>query len=665
MAKPDPAPMLDRSSRRLTAVAAVCTVVPLATQLPGPPAALMLGLGVVGCALVWRDKLPSSLVRTLLAGIVGLLVLWMYGVGMGSRFGRDTGMALLACALMLKLFELRALRDARSSVSYGLFAIMAAFLQDQGPRTLLLALASTIVAFVALARLSEVEHADAPPAPAREWRARGGDSLRLIALSIPLALIGFFLFPRLANPLWGLPQNSPQARTGLSDEMSPGDIAAMYVDETPVMRARFDGPVPSGQLLYWRGPILSEFDGRRWTRDRMSEQRAASSVQPVGDATSYELEQEPTDRQYIYALDMPTTIPDGSRLTRELTLRVRAPLTQVSRHRLVSHLDYRLEPDAAGGLLKRNLLLPADVNPRTRALAQQWKSENPEPRALIAKAMDLFNAEFTYTLEPGQLLEGDSIDDFLFNTRRGYCEHFASAFVVLMRSAGIPARVATGYQGGAWNPIGEYVVVRQSDAHAWAEVWIEGMGWMRVDPTSAVAPERIERGREALAGDPGTWGTVSRPLFDAVDWLRRGWNDVVLGFDASRQANLLRPLGIERATGRELAIALGIGLTLAIAATLAVLLRAPKDDRPPLVRAYAKFVGRLARAGCVKASHEGPRAFAERAREQLPAHADSIATLSERYIGWRYAGRRLDPPDARALEQDLLRFRVDRTRGSP
>jgi transglutaminase-like putative cysteine protease len=357
---------------------------------------------------------------------------------------------------------------------------------------------------------------------------------------------------------------------------------------------------------------------------------------PLGSAVDYEIVQEPTDRRYLVALDLPLAAPEFMRMAFDGTLYAARPQTDLSRYRASSVTSYRFEPNLPAHQRESYLALPPGFNPRTRALVAQWRAEDASPEALVQRALDWFGAEFTYTVEP-QLLGRDSVDDFLFNTQEGYCEYYASAFVVMMRMAQLPARVVTGYQGAYRNTIGDYWVVRHSDAHAWTEVWQEGRGWVRVDPTSAVSPARIERGTEALSGPQPFWGRLGGPLFEAGDWLQRHWNDLVLGFNAAQQRNLLHVFGLRDGSARDFGLILGIGAGIALAITLGVLLRAPRGPRDPLRRAYAEFLARLARAGVPKAAHEGPLAYAERVASALPESAAHVRTLSQRYARWRYA----------------------------
>lgn len=648
---------LDRATFGWTAAAVVAALLPLGRSLPGWLGAMLLGLGLLGLGFGWRGRVLTAWVRLPLTLGCAAIVLNAYQF----RFGRDTGAALLASMLALKLLELRRARDARSVLSFALFAIMAAFLQEQSPTTLLIALGGVVLALTALARVQESQTLAHPPLAATAVRARILATGRLLLLAAPLAIVGFFLFPRLAEPLWGLPGNVGEARSGLSDDMGPGDISALFADDTPAFRVTFDGEPPPTAAMYWRGPVLSHFDGRRWMRWAGTSSWPPGPVEGRGEQLGYEITMEPTDRRYLVVLDLPATVPPDATIGFDRTVFTRRPVSQLRRYRASSHLDYVLEPTLRSGFRSTNLELPSGFNPRTQALVAQWSAEDPAPRHAIERALALFNREFVYTLTP-TLLGRDSVDDFLFNTREGYCEHYASAFVVMMRMAGIPARVVTGYQGGMPNAFGNYWVIRHSDAHAWAEVWLEGRGWVRVDPTSAVAPQRIRDGVGSLAGPESPWTSMARPLLQASDWLRRSWNELVLGFDATRQRALLQPFGIPDASTPQLGIALAIAVGFALLLTVGLLLRGAPDPRDRLQRAYARFVAALARAGVTKAPHEGPLAFAERAAGSLPQAAEAVLALSRRYARRRYARIDADAAADAALCDDLRRFRVTGTR---
>jgi len=647
MATPAPVAVLDPSSRGWALATAALALLPLLLILPPT---LGVGFGataVVVAWLAWRRPLPGWLRLLLTLAMVAAVF-----AAMGTRFGRDTGCALLAAMLAIKPAETRGLRDARSLLGFSLFAPFAGFLLDQGPLVMGLGLAAALCGLLTLQRLADAE-AGVPPLPLRQRLATTG---RLVGLGVPLALAAFWLFPRLATPLWGVPERA-LARPGLSDSMSPGGWLDFMADDTPALRARFFGPAPASEQMYWRGPVLWQFDGRTWTRQRWLEGLPPPPVRLREGGWDYEIEMEATDDRQLVALDLPVEPPAGAHLGSDRGLTATRPLASPTRWRMRSSPPLAFEPELRPALRQIALDLPPGRNPRTLALARQWRQEaGADDRAIVDRALGWIRAEFAYTLDvplPGR----DAVDEFLFGTRQGYCEHFASAFAVLMRGAGIPTRVVTGYAGGYRNPFGDYWIVRRMDAHAWVEVWLQGQGWVRVDPTAAVAPERIydtlEQRRSAEAAGQGLELLQLENLGDFTDWLRRGWNDLVLGFDASRQQALLQPLGLERLGPSQL-----MGLFTALAALalagMVWLLARGERERDALLRAWHRLGRRYARLGLGRAPHEPALAWARRVAAAHPRSGEALVALSQRFAAARYARGN---EATRQLLQDLRRHR--------
>jgi len=580
------------------------------------------------------------------------------------NLGRDTGCALLAALLALKPFETRRLRDARSLLGFSLFAPFAAFLQDQGPLSLLLALPAVGLLLVSLAVLAEQR--PGAPTPKVDKRRMGRIGLA-VAMALPLALAGFWLFPRLATPLWGLPENA-LGRSGLGEQMTPDEWVELFADDTPALRVSFDGPEPSRQDLYWRGQVLWDFDGRGWSRGNEALPGGAPALVADAEPIRYQVSLEPTDRRYLVTLDLPLESPQHGTLRRDLTVLADEPVSRLLQYTGVSSPAARFLGALPESELRSALLLPSGFNPRTRALAERWRVEAAgDDVAIVRRALAWIDQEFSYSLSVPPSGR-NSVDDFLFETKVGFCQHYSSAFANLMRAAGIPARVVLGYAGGTRNRYGNYWVVRRMDAHAWNEVWLEGRGWIRVDPTAAVAPERILDTVEDLARSeallPAAMSFLA-PLRELGDWARRGWNDMVLGFNAARQASLLRPLGIENASGTQLVVAFAVGAGLALALTLWVLLRGRPPKRDPVLLAWLAFTRRLRRAGLAKAPSEPPLSFAARAALALPAQAGALESLSRRYADWRYAGTPMSAHDQARLVADLRAYRPKATPRPP
>jgi len=644
-----PSPRLDPQSRLWTLAAAGVCLLPLLLQLP---ATLGIGIGVTAllvAAVSWRRAL-HAVVRVLLAMILAVVVLW------ASHFaiGRDTGCALLAAMLAIKPAETFSLRDARSLLGFALFAPFATFLLDQGPLSLVLSLAGAALALAALLRLAELESGDSQQ-PQSAWQ-RFNLVWKLIAIGLPLAMAAFWLFPRLATPLWGVPERT-MARPGLSDRMTPGEWVDLLNDDSTAMRVQFLGRTPDKSQMYWRGPVLWNFDGRDWTQPSWLRAYPPAPVRSATLAWDYTLEVEPGDSRQLVALDLPTAAPDGTDLTQDYGLFARRSLDALTRWRMRSSPPVAFEPTLPPMLRRMALQLPAGYNPRALALGRAWRREaGTDDAAVVQRAMSMIRRDFAYTLAVPPLGR-DAVDEFLFTQKAGFCEHFSSAFVVLMRAAGIPARVVTGYVGGYWNKLGGYWQVRRSDAHAWAEVWLPGRGWVRMDPTAAVAPDRIydTLADRASASDSLFGAAVPAPVFDVTDWLRHGWNDFALGFDANRQRELLGRLGVnDLDTGRLVTLFLLVAL-LAIL-WMAWLTARAERERDPVLRAWHRMGQRYARLGLARAPHETADAWAERVRLARPSLAEGLRQLSLRFNNWRYAGHR-PGREATALIAALRRHR--------
>jgi len=618
------APPLDAPLRRAVVLAVLASALPLLLHLPGAVAA---GLGVVALVAGWsalRRPLHPVL-RILLVVVISAAVL----AGFGFRVGRDAGSALLLAMLVLKLSELRDLDDARRLVAYALFAPFAAFLQDQGPLTLVLGLLATLGVLLALFRLARA------PESAKGWRVELPDLGRTLLLALPLALVGFWLFPRLPTPLWGLPENA-LARSGISESMSPGDWIDLLADDRAAFRVRFQGPRPASTSLYWRGPVLTRFDGRTWSADPRHAGLPAPPLPAATVVANYTLTLEPTERRFVFALESPTGWPAHLTAGFDATLRSREPQRALAQFQLQATAAIPYEANLADALRRAQLALPQGFNPRTLALAKRWRAEAANERAYIERVLAWFNAEHAYSIAAPPLGR-HSADEFLFDTQEGFCEHYASAFVILMRAAGIPARVVTGYTGGVQNRVADFWVVRQMDAHAWAEVWLAGTGWVRVDPTAAVAPERIFDTLENQLGGGLGFGGALRPVLDFGDSLREAWNNFVVAYDAMRQARLLEDLGWKGAG----ALQVGQAFVLVAAATLALTLLAwlcsPGPRRYPLLRAWQVFLRRWARRGLQKRADETALAFLRRIGAAAPAAVDEAGRLVEAFVAQRYA----------------------------
>ncbi len=583
-----------------------------------------------------RGPLPS---RWLLLGIaaVGMLGVW---IEQHTLFGRTSGVMLLVLFSGLKLLETRTHRDAVIMALLACFLIVTNFLYTQSIPTALLmgaalfAVTSSLVSFTA------------PQRPMRDNLRTAG---LLLAHAAPVGLALFLLFPRVQGPLWGLPQDAYAGMTGMSDEMAPGNLARLVLNDAIAFRAEFDGDTPKPRQLYWRGPVLWDFDGRTW-RAGPTFFAPYAPPQTGGARFRYGVVLEPHNREWLFALESVASVPPRARLTADGELLSIFPVRSRLRYELTSVDLMQTRADESPRLLQRALRLPADTNPRATALARQWQSAGISDAQIIDRAIAfLRGGHYLYTLEP-PLLGENAVDDFLFMTKQGFCEHFASSFTFLMRAAGIPARVVMGYQGGEVNPIDRIVTVRQSDAHAWTEVFLRGRGWVRVDPTGAAAPVRLESGLVRAMPDASPLPFLMRADYAWLRGLRYRWeaaaykwNVWVLGYDPQRQRQLMSFVGFADADWRALTAALFAFLGLATLALLVWSLR--RLARPdPVQRAWRSFCRKLASRGIERAPNEGPRDYSLRAARALPALRAPILRIGTLYIALRYG---VDPAPGR------------------
>ena len=565
-----------------------------------------------------------------------LLVLLTLGTGAGvflsyrTVMGRDPGVTLLVLLLFLKLLETRAPRDVFVVAFLVYFVALANFFYSQSIPIAALMLLTVMVATSALVGFS------APRRPVTENLKTAG---RMLAQAGPVTLLLFFLFPRVQGPLWGLPQDAYTGVTGLSDTMSPGTISALSLSDAIAFRVRFETVTPSRNQLYWRGPVMTDFDGSTW-RMGLPQLRREMRVDASGAPIDYEVTLEPHNRNWMFALEMPTRIPQSARLTSDYLPISLVPIRSRIRYEMRSSPQFQARSGANPGDLAAALRLPGGVNPRARALSREWRESLADDSAIVRRALEFYRGNrFEYTLQP-PLLGRNSVDEFLFDTRQGFCEHFASSFVFLMRAAGVPARVVTGYQGGDTNPVDGYMVVRQADAHAWAEVWLDSSGWTRVDPTAAAIPVRVELGITAAApaGAPLlmrgglNWLKSLRNNWDA---LTNQWNQWVLGYNPERQLEMLSRLGMKQPSWETMTLLLfwGVGGVLLLVA-LWVLRGMRREDA--VQRAWLRFCSKLARAGLSRARTEGPLDYAGRVSQRLPAKETAVRAITALYVDQRY-----------------------------
>ncbi|MCW5653672.1 DUF3488 and transglutaminase-like domain-containing protein [Hydrogenophaga sp.] len=621
--------------------------------------------------LVWRTVLTLR-GRPLpgWAWRVGLLALLLGATWATHRtiLGRDAGVTLIVVLLALKTLEMRARRDAFVIFFLGFFLLLTHFFYSQ---TLLTA-AGILVALLAL--LTALVNAHMPVGRPSLGEA-AGIAARMALLGAPIMLVLFLLFPRL-SPLWGTPGDDAAGRSGLSNSMRVGQIAKVVLDDAIALRVKFDGAMPPPQgLLYFRGPVFSDFDGAEWRplRSGFPETMALPpNLAVTGEPVRYEVTMEPSRRPWLFVLEatpQAPELPEGmrTRMTRELQWLTNRPVSTLLRYRAESYLAFRhgpLEPEVA---LQDHIELPPGFNPRTLSLAQDMRRQygpgHQAHPALVEAALErLRTGGYRYALDPG-VYGQHTADEFWFDRREGFCEHIASSFVILMRALDIPARIVTGYQGGELNGVDGFWTVRQRDAHAWAEVWLQGRGWVRVDPTAAVAPgrvgslERLSAPEGAIAGairnlNP-TFATQVRAAWEAVN---NRWNQWVLNYTQGHQIDLLKRLGFASPRWTDLiTVLLGFLVLASLAGAGWTLWERQQHD--PWLRLLGRAKARLKTSGLDSTDTTPPRELARQVRQHWPTSeaAAGIAQWLLRLEALRYGRPSPDTPLTLAVLQREFR----------
>jgi transglutaminase-like putative cysteine protease len=631
-----------------------CLALALIVHLAGLPIWLIVTVcaaGAIRLGLAARGRAaPARGIRLCVAAVSIALLFLQYR----TFNGLAAGTALLSLMAGLKLLELQSHRDFHVIILIIYFLNLAALLHSESFWLLGYLIAVSWLTSAALMRLTI-----STPLPG--WQPSVRRAGRVLAQALPITLIFWLFFPRFDGPLWKMPEERQGAESGLSDSMSPGDILDLAQSDEIAFRVHYIEATPPPPQRYYRGPVLHDFDGHTWRRTH-SDPTPPPPLVPMGVAYRYTLSLEPHSHNWLFALDWPTRwdLPDGF-LTSDYTLVQPSAVSRPADILAVSYSQVRTSDALNPAMRRRDTRLPPGRNPRSIRLSQQLRSTHPDDMDFALAVLDLFHRQpFFYTLNPPPLAD-DSVDEFLFESRRGYCGHYASAFAMLMRAVGIPARVVTGYQGGTFNHYADYWILRQSDAHAWDEIWIEGRGWVRIDPTSAIAPERVESGlNDALVADEplaNRWQRHNPWIADLrlrLDALGQQWRSSILRFDQKSQDNLLVILRIPEPDGHKLVIVLTLGLTLALSWLTWQLRREMRPTvKDPLVRAYGRLCRKMAIIGLPRRLHEGAEAYAARVAELRPDLAAALSVLCRRYTELRYGSTQ---PRARRPNKGELAF---------
>ena len=594
-------------------------------------AAVALGTWrMLGAWRGWRQ--PGRRTRWLLGAAAMIGVLGTFR----TINGVEAAAPLLLLLSMVKLMESKGLRDYFFVCVLAYFLGVANFLYDQ---TVPLALYMVPAVWLTTTALLNVAHPDGERSVWAGARSAG----RLLLPALPVAAILFVLFPRMPGPLWGVGSFRHSGVTGLSPNMSPGEMSELAQSDAVAFRVKFDGQAPPRKLQYWRAMVLHDYDGRTWSTGNLPWMRSMH-VTTRGSAIAYDVTLEPNNLATLYALDAPVEVPNDAGLSASLEIDTRTAIMERRLYHAVSYTDYSYGADMPKWMLHRDLALP-DGDTRAKDLAQRWRNSASSPEQVVADAINMFHDQpFAYTLQPGTLNDRNQIDQFLFDRRRGFCEHYAGAFVFLMRAAGIPAHVVIGYQGGDLNPLDGYYMVRQQDAHAWAEIWLQDRGWVRVDPTAAVDPARVENGVDAaLPADELTMFSTHPWLLDlrhSWDAVNTAWDEGILAYGPELQEKVFSRLGLEYGNWIQLAVVLLLLVGACMGAFWAYLAWEKRSPRQPkVVREYARFCRRLTARGLPRLPHEGPLDYATRVAKQRPDLEEPLMEITAAYIELRYIER--------------------------
>ena len=638
-------------------------VAPHASRLP------IWILALYAVAVIWRLQVhrgrwsfPGRWVKVvmILSGFVGIYASY------GSFVGLEPTVALLLIAFALKLLELSHRKDAYVLLFLGYFICLTQFLFSQDLLVTLYALVSVTVVTTALVAIHR---------PGEHQFKLGTLRVASVMLlqALPLMIVLFFLFPRF-GPLWTVPIKNHTAKTGMSDFMKPGDVASLSQSADVAFRVKFDGEIPVKSALYWRGLVLSRIEQGVWSAlsfyDLPANQLRPQEVIIGGEPIRYNVIMEPTQQKWLYGLKYARSDTRTVMQTSDFRLFSPTLIETEFMYTVDSWTDVPVEETLSDWRRTTETQLPPTGNAKTRKLSLELREEAGSNAAFVDLVLDRFRVEpYVYTLRPGLLPEQDSIDAFLFQSQRGFCEHYASAFVFMMRAAGVPARVVAGYQGGEINPVNKTVIVHQFDAHAWAEVWLASRGWVRVDPTAAISPLRIEFGLEEAMASEGSFLSAmllsparyrSIPLLNLLrlryDALTYRWQTWVVGFDSERQFNLLRSFFGET-TAKAFAIVLLGSWALVLLPVAISLFRAP-DIEPvrPLAKHYRIFCKRLARLDLIRGAGETPSQFAQRVAEEFPDYAEQLWQITDLYNQLAYADAQRSAGNAAQSLQHFARM---------
>jgi len=620
-------------------LASTFVVLPFLYHLP-------IWIGVVSLAFIgWRalydfgyHKLPGKWLRLILIFLTLAGILFQYK----TALGRQPGASLVIILMCLKLLELHNIRDEKVVIYLGFFIVAVGFLFNQ---SLWMGVYLVFVTFALSLSLMLLTHHQAREKNTfafikpHAWRLA-----RMFLQALPITILLFVFFPRLSSPLWGLPEDAYSASSGLSDSMAPGEVSQLIQNHSIAFRVQFEGLPPPDNQLYWRALVLNYYDGWQWRQNTIIPPLSNDkSIDLISNTLNYSVMLEPHPRNWLFVLDKAIGSSTHGQLDSLGQLRSTETVKQTKRYKMQAVLQYRdtsMPPD------NNSLYLPRYASPKATELARKWSNQSSSVEQVVGKALTYFRREeFFYSLQP-PLLFDDPVDEFLFETRKGYCEHYASAFTVLMRAAGIHARIVVGYQGGEYNSIDNYFIVRQSDAHAWSEVWYPDRGWQRVDPTAVIPFHRVEKNpvqlrlrpdaqRQSLAQESflQSWLKGTNFYFDALNYRWKRW---VIGYNHKRQSNVYDDFRWDSLGRYGLGIIMLILFVLAYAVILVPWSSLKRQRRDPAQKLYAQFCKKMTRAGITYHDWEGAKEYGQRILQQRPELSKPVKRIVWLYHRLRY-----------------------------
>ncbi|MEH6502693.1 MAG: DUF3488 and transglutaminase-like domain-containing protein [Cycloclasticus sp.] len=597
---------------------------------------------IAWCAVAHYFKrfLPNKWLLLALSLLLAFLVLRLHGMSLG----REASSSFLLVLLGLKLLECRSNRDVLAVIFVSFFVLITPFLFDQ---TIGLALYSLCLFFLLLSALvvnnTNLSNIDT----IFPYRFAGV----IMLLAMPLMLLSFLLFPRMIGPLWAMPSDASNAISGISDTINPGQISHLALSKETAFRARFNGQSPTQNQLYWRGPVFWNTDGRQWTLSPSKTIKQQAISGPASTTFQYSIVMEPHQQFWLYALDSPIKAPDDVKITEDRQLISHKKLSRARAFDFTSSVQPTSETISEKDK-SRALSLPDNTDIKIFQLAASWRSGTSNSLQLINNGLAFFNREkFYYTLTPPQL-GNDPVTDFLFDSKRGFCGHYATSFAVVLRAAGIPSRLVAGYQGGIYNDVGGFWEVRQADAHVWVEAWVKSLGWVRIDPTAAISPNRIQHSidlDEQRVGDEikyfidppdglAKWGQQLSSIIQTVDYY---WESGVLAYGPEVQNDFLANFGLHGWEDMVLWLAILSGAFLLIFSVYLYRLNPNKTD--PSQKAYLSFCKKLARRYDEKRASDTSLAYFGRISESQPVLREKLLRVRMHYLRCRYGGGRIEP----------------------